>query len=69
MRLCDEEVVDFKPYYANMLHQAIFVSYAGKCSLCMVLDTSKEYGMERGAELMTRCFEEELAAALATSDQ
>jgi hypothetical protein len=62
LKFCGQPILRFKPYYANMIHQAIFFSYAGECSLCMVLDSTN---MPRGAELMDECFREELAAALA----
>lgn len=51
-----EKMVSFKPYYANLVSQAIFFSYNGNISLAMVLDkTNIEHPEEIG-----KCFLEEL---------
>jgi hypothetical protein len=54
--LWGEKLISFKPYYANLVSQAIFFSYNGMVSLAMVLDkTNIEYPEEIG-----KCFLEEL---------
>eukprot|EP00471_Norrisiella_sphaerica_P005911 CAMPEP_0184481998 /NCGR_PEP_ID=MMETSP0113_2-20130426/3582_1 /TAXON_ID=91329 /ORGANISM="Norrisiella sphaerica, Strain BC52" /LENGTH=443 /DNA_ID=CAMNT_0026861499 /DNA_START=633 /DNA_END=1967 /DNA_ORIENTATION=- len=54
-----KEMTSFKPFYNNVLHQAIFFSYAGEMSLGLVLDTESI----KKPELLVRCFEEELRVA------
>jgi len=54
----DQEMVSFRPYYANLVSQAIFFSYNGKVSLSMVLDG----GSIEHPKWIGECFEEELEA-------
>lgn len=42
-----EELLSFKPYYCNMLTQAIFFSYAGKVSFAMVKKLRKKRRNEK----------------------
>jgi len=56
--LFGEPLLSFKPYYCNMLSQAIFFSYAGKVSLAMVLDSSNI----KKPHMIGECFKEELEA-------
>mmetsp|Transcript_35590 Transcript_35590/g.57182 ORF Transcript_35590/g.57182 Transcript_35590/m.57182 type:complete len:213 (+) Transcript_35590:128-766(+) len=54
-----KEMTSFKPFYCNVLHQAIFFSYAGTMSLGLVLDTDSI----KKPKLLIQCFKEELEAA------
>mmetsp|Transcript_11907 Transcript_11907/g.29320 ORF Transcript_11907/g.29320 Transcript_11907/m.29320 type:complete len:527 (+) Transcript_11907:232-1812(+) len=60
-----KEMTSFKPYYCNVLHQAIFFSYAGMMSLGLVLDTESIAEPDR----LIKCFQEELDAAKKMSDE
>lgn len=52
------KMVSFKPYYANLVSQAIFFSYNNQVSLAMVLDKTN---IEKPKEI-GKCFLEELDA-------
>mmetsp|Transcript_5461 Transcript_5461/g.9889 ORF Transcript_5461/g.9889 Transcript_5461/m.9889 type:complete len:497 (-) Transcript_5461:82-1572(-) len=54
-----KEMVSFKPFYCNVLHQAIFFSYAGRMSLGLVLDTESI----AKPKLLVECFKQELEDA------
>eukprot|EP01126_Amoeba_proteus_P002621 TRINITY_DN10825_c0_g1_i3.p1 TRINITY_DN10825_c0_g1~~TRINITY_DN10825_c0_g1_i3.p1 ORF type:complete len:293 (+),score=56.06 TRINITY_DN10825_c0_g1_i3:83-961(+) len=51
-----EKLLSFKPYYCNLINQAIFFSFSGKVSLALVLD----HGTVEGPDLLGRFFQDEL---------
>jgi len=58
IKMYGKQIVAFRPFYSNVIHQVIFFTYAGKVSLSMVLDNQN---IEK-PDLFAICFIEELEA-------
>eukprot|EP00468_Gymnochlora_sp_CCMP2014_P003195 CAMPEP_0167762194 /NCGR_PEP_ID=MMETSP0110_2-20121227/12614_1 /TAXON_ID=629695 /ORGANISM="Gymnochlora sp., Strain CCMP2014" /LENGTH=442 /DNA_ID=CAMNT_0007649005 /DNA_START=104 /DNA_END=1432 /DNA_ORIENTATION=- len=54
-----KEMTSLKPFYCNVLHQAIFFSYAGSVSLALVVDTESI----KDPKLLVQCIVKELKEA------